>query len=129
VRSRALVSALVVSALGWIVAGAAAWVFVEAVSAGAVPAFGFLLGAYALAWLVGFIVPFAPSGLGVREATFVALLAPTIGAAPATALGVGLRLANLAGDFAAIGSIEVGRLASSRWRRVRDTGGVAWELP
>jgi len=34
---------------------------------------------YALAWLVGFIVPFAPAGLGVRELTLSTLLAGNAG--------------------------------------------------
>ena len=83
------------------------------------PAFAFLLGAYTFAWLVGFVVPFAPSGLGVREATLIALLAPVVGAAPATALTVGLRLANVAGDFLAIGAIEAGALVLRQRGRLR----------
>lgn len=111
-RAGVLLSATVLSACSWLVAGAAAWVFVTSVSAGATPSFGYLLGAYTFAWLVGFIVPFAPSGLGVREATLIALLAPVLGAAPATALTVGLRLANLVGDFLAIGAVEAVRVFS-----------------
>ena len=53
------------------------------------PGFSYLLGAYTFAWLAGFVVPFAPSGLGVREATLIALVAPVVGVAPATALTVG----------------------------------------
>lgn len=128
-RRRALVAALALSSLGWLVAGAACWVFVEMLAAGPELGFAFLLGAYTFAWLVGFVVPFAPSGLGVREATLIALLAPTVGAGPATALTVGLRLANVAGDFLAIGSIEGARLVVRRIRRASRGHGVAWELP
>ena len=116
-RSRVLVAALLLCACSWLVAGAAAWVFVDSLTVGSTPAFSFLLAAYTLAWLVGFIVPFAPSGLGVREATLVALLAPELGVAPATALTVGLRLANVAGDFLAIGAVEAARLTARRLRR------------
>ena len=113
-RSFVLASATLVCACSWLVAGLAAWTFVSSVTEGPAPTFLFLLGAYAFAWLVGFVVPFAPSGLGVREATLVALLAPVFGAAPATALSVGLRLANVAGDFLVIGTIEAVRLLVKR---------------
>ena len=81
-RNRVLLSATLLCACSWLVAGVAAWIFVTSVTAGPAPAFAYLLGAYTFAWLVGFLVPFAPSGLGVREATLIALLAPVLGAAP-----------------------------------------------
>jgi hypothetical protein len=129
VGTPALMGALALCVLGWLVAGLAAWVFVEGLTTGPAPAFAFLLGAYTFAWLVGFVVPFAPSGLGVREATLVALLAPVLGAGPGTALTVGLRLANVAGDFVAIGLVEGARVAAPRVRRARSARAVAWELP
>lgn len=125
----ALVLALALCVLGWLVAGTAAWVFVEALTTGSAPAFHSVLAMYTLAWLVGFIVPLAPSGLGVREATMIALLAPTLGVAPATALTVGLRLANVAGDFLAIGAIESAQLVTRRWQRARRARDVVWGLP
>jgi uncharacterized membrane protein YbhN (UPF0104 family) len=127
VRTRVLAAALVLCACSWLVAGAAAWVFVDSLAAAETPAFAFLLGAYTFAWLIGFVVPFAPSGLGVREATLIALLAPSLGVGPATALTVGLRLANVAGDFLAIGSVEVARWLAARWRRSSRARIVGWE--
>jgi uncharacterized membrane protein YbhN (UPF0104 family) len=41
------------------------------------------VGAYAVAWLVGFVAVYAPGGLGVREAVLVALLAGRLGASDA----------------------------------------------
>ncbi len=128
VGTPALATALALCVCGWLVAGAAAWVFVVALTAGPAPGFLFLLGAYTFAWLVGFVVPFAPSGLGVREATMIALLAPVLGAAPATALTVGIRLANVAGDFLAIGAIEGARLGARRWRRGRRAHAAVWDV-
>jgi glycosyltransferase 2 family protein len=127
VRTRVLAAGLVLCACSWLVAGAAAWVFVDSLAAGETPAFAFLLGAYTFAWLIGFVVPFAPSGLGVREATLIALLASSLGVGPATALTVGLRLANVAGDFLAIGSIEAARWLAARWRRSSRDRIVGWE--
>lgn len=50
------------------------------------------------AWLVGYVVPGAPGGLGVREAMMVLVLTPAVGAGAAVGLGVTVRLATLAGD-------------------------------
>ena len=129
VRPRVVAGALALCACGWLVAGGAAWVFVDSLAAAETPAFAFLLGAYSFAWLVGFVVPFAPSGLGVREATLIALLTPSLEVGPATALTVGLRLANVAGDFLAIGLIEAVRSFAGRWRRASRERLVGWETP
>ena len=40
-------------------------------------------GAFALAYAVGVLVVLAPAGVGAREVTLVALLAPVIGVEPA----------------------------------------------
>ncbi|MEM6435638.1 MAG: hypothetical protein AAF773_17570, partial [Cyanobacteria bacterium P01_D01_bin.115] len=40
-----------------------------------------ILGAFSLAWLLGLVVPGAPSGLGVFEATVLTVLTPTFPAA------------------------------------------------
>ncbi|MCU0761876.1 MAG: lysylphosphatidylglycerol synthase domain-containing protein [Hydrogenophaga sp.] len=53
------------------------------------------------AWLVGYVVPGAPGGLGVREAMMVVVLTPAVGAGAAVGLGVTVRLATLAGDVLA----------------------------
>ncbi len=50
------------------------------------------------AWLVGYVVPGAPGGLGVREAVMVLMFTPVIGAGAAVGLGVTVRLATLVGD-------------------------------
>jgi hypothetical protein len=60
--------------------------------------FALLVGAFALAWLVGFAVPGTPAGLGVREAALLLLLGNAYSAGDATAIIVGLRVATLAGD-------------------------------
>jgi glycosyltransferase 2 family protein len=44
------------------------------------------VGAYAIAWLVGFVAVYAPGGLGVREAVLVALLRGRLGIADALAV-------------------------------------------
>lgn len=53
---------------------------------------------FTAAWVVGYILPGAPGGLGVREAMMLTLLDPVLG--PHVALGVSLtmRLTSIAGD-------------------------------
>lgn len=43
------------------------------------------LGAFSIAWATGYVAVFAPSGIGVREAVLVALLAPSVPAEEAVA--------------------------------------------
>lgn len=47
-----------------------------------------ITGAYALAWVVGFLVIAAPAGAGAREVVLVALLTPVVGADGAIAVAV-----------------------------------------
>lgn len=56
------------------------------------PSLPLAVGAFAGAYIVGLIAIFAPGGIGMREGVLFALLAPTLGAGPATALFVGSRL-------------------------------------
>jgi uncharacterized membrane protein YbhN (UPF0104 family) len=57
---------------------------------------------YSSAWVVGYVVPGAPGGLGVREAMMVVLLAPLTGPAVAAGLAVSMRLTTLLGDAATV---------------------------
>jgi hypothetical protein len=55
-------------------------------------------GLYAMAWVVGFVTPGAPAGLGVREVILVAGLTPLYGAETATGITIILRIVTLSGD-------------------------------
>lgn len=57
-----------------------------------------VVGIYATAWLLGFIIPGAPAGLGVREFTLLLGLSPLIGEQHATAATAMLRLITTSGD-------------------------------
>ncbi|WP_256749449.1 hypothetical protein [Mesorhizobium sp. Mes31] len=58
-----------------------------------------LIGIGAAAWLIGFIVPGAPGGLGVREAVLImGLTAAGLSAPSATAVALGNRLVTVLGD-------------------------------
>lgn len=56
-------------------------------------------GAFALAYVVGALVVVAPAGVGAREVTMVALLAPATGVGTATALALLTRALHTAGDL------------------------------
>jgi uncharacterized membrane protein YbhN (UPF0104 family) len=78
------------SGASWLLYGVA--LSILAVGAGAEPSATLLvaLPAVALAMTVGFLVVISPSGIGVREAVLVAVLAPVL--PPSTALAVALVL-------------------------------------
>lgn len=57
-----------------------------------------LSGVFAVAWIVGFITPGAPAGLGVREVVLVAALAPIYGNEPAIGIAAVLRVVTVLGD-------------------------------
>lgn len=107
VRGRALAGAAVLSAASWCPAGTAVWVVVAAIAPGSAEPL-LLVGAYAFAWLIGFLVVLAPGGLGVREATLVVLIAPQLGLGTATLVAVVLRLANVVGDLLGAALVELG---------------------
>ena len=104
-RGRVVAVVTAVNVVGWIATGAGAWLLVRALADDAPNPF-WLLGAYAFAWLLGFVVPLLPGGLGLREGTLVAFLVLPFDAAVATALALALRLANTLGELVAIGGAE-----------------------
>lgn len=58
-----------------------------------------LVAIFASTWLIGFVTPGAPSGIGVREAAMVLLLQPSIGSAWAVLAAVLLRVVTMLGDL------------------------------
>lgn len=53
----------------------------------------------ALIWVIGYVVPGAPGGIGVRESTTIILLAPLVGGPAASGVAISMRLASVVGDF------------------------------
>ncbi len=112
-RTLALMVAL--DAGGWAATALGAWVLAAGLlGAGAAPGVFILLGAFALAWVVGVLVPLLPGGLGPRDAALTLALAPVIGAGRAAALAVGLRVASFAAELAAAGAAELAALVLAR---------------
>ena len=63
-----------------------------------------VIGAVSLAWTLGFLVPGAPAGVGIREAVLIAFLASSVGPAVAAAAAILHRLITAAVDaVAAVG--------------------------
>jgi len=63
-----------------------------------------LIAAFSLAWVVGFVTPGAPAGLGIREGLLLLMLAPMYSAAPAGVLVIALRIATTLGDALLFGA-------------------------
>ncbi|MEJ2551847.1 MAG: lysylphosphatidylglycerol synthase domain-containing protein [Anaerolineales bacterium] len=57
-----------------------------------------LSGLYSIAWVVGFITPGAPAGLGVRETIFLTALRPIYGEGAALGITVTMRVLTAFGD-------------------------------
>jgi glycosyltransferase 2 family protein len=71
----------------------------------------FLTGAFASSWILGFVAPGAPAGLGIREAILSAWLSGALPAEQVVLLVVVLRIATTIGDLFSLawGSIATGR--------------------
>lgn len=81
-----------------------------------IPSVLFFIGAFASSWILGYIAPGAPAGLGIREAVLSAWLTGALAPADVVLVVVMLRMATTLGDLLnfAWGSIYV-------FRRTRDT--------
>lgn len=60
-----------------------------------------MTAAYIIAWVLGFVVPGAPGGIGVREMALTLLLSPVMGTDTVAVLSVLHRMITVAGDFGA----------------------------
>jgi uncharacterized membrane protein YbhN (UPF0104 family) len=110
--------ALAWTTLGWLCYGAHAWFLISVFSGkgkgvGEVGgAFALSLGAYALAWAVGFLIVFFPGGIGPREVALIAVLAPVMSSASALVVALASRVVMTIGDLAWAGTgLAIGRRA------------------
>jgi dolichol-phosphate mannosyltransferase len=134
-RGRAVAALVSAHAVGWVAtAGALALLSPEHGAA--------LLGAVALSWLAGVLVPIAPGGLGVRDAALALGAAPVLGAGGAAGFAVTLRVVGFAGELASAALAELGAAMARRTpavppasaappaaRAPRDAGGVIVVVP
>lgn len=110
----------------WPVFGASVWLLARGVADAGAGDLLLLVGAWTVAWAAGYVVVFAPGGIGVREAVLVALIAPQVGEAEAIVVAAATRIASLLVD-AAGGALAA--IALSRGRAVRPAHRVIWREP
>ena len=73
------------------------------------------LGAFALAWTAGLVVPAAPGGLGVFEAVLLLRLGQSVPEAPLLAVALSYRLVATLADVLAAGGVWADKGLSKRW--------------
>ena len=61
--------------------------------------YALLVCAFSVAWVVGFVTPGAPAGIGIREGVLALILTPSLGPDRASILIIGLRVATTIGDI------------------------------
>ncbi len=114
-RGRTLAAMVALDGAGWAATGLGAWILAGALlGPRAAPAGLVLLGAFALAWVVGVLTPLLPGGLGPRDAALAVALTPVVGPGPAVVLALGLRIVSLAGELLAVAVAEVAALVLDR---------------
>jgi len=101
--------------LGWLCYGAHAWLLIRVFAGDAPHVFALSLGAYALAWAVGFLIIFFPGGIGPRELAFIAVLAPVMPSASALVVALASRVVMTIGDLVWAGAgLAIGRARHAR---------------
>jgi uncharacterized membrane protein YbhN (UPF0104 family) len=96
--------------LGWLCYGAHAWFLISVFAGQGRDVFALSLGAYALAWAVGFLIVFFPGGIGPREIALIAVLAPVMPSASALVVALASRVVMTVGDLAWAGTgLMIGR--------------------
>jgi hypothetical protein len=107
--------ALAWTTLGWLCYGAHAWFLISVFAGKGGHTFALSLGAYALAWAVGFLLVFFPGGIGPREVALVAVLAPVMPSASALVVALASRVVMTIGDLAWAGAgLAIGRRGPRR---------------
>lgn len=101
IERRALLGSALWSALNWAALGVHAWVLLRGLGS-ADANLGIATGAFAVAWLVGFVIVIAPAGVGPREIALVALLAGAATEPQALALALLSRFAMTLADAAGL---------------------------
>ncbi len=123
---RTLAAMVAVNVGGWAATGLGALVLAGALlGSSRAPGGLTLLGTFALAWVVGVLVPLLPGGLGPRDAALAVGLAPAIGPGRAAVLALGLRVVSLAGEILAAGLAESAALILARRGRTPRTAAAA----
>jgi uncharacterized membrane protein YbhN (UPF0104 family) len=92
------VGLLALSLVSWAMYGVAYWMFIRSLTPMSIRDLPTVGGVNALSFAAGWIVFFAPGGLGVREFAMNALLLPLLPAGVAALISIAARLWNVAGE-------------------------------
>jgi uncharacterized membrane protein YbhN (UPF0104 family) len=123
---RGMARALAWTALGWLFYGAHAWLLISEFAGHGGHVLALSLGAYALAWSVGFLIIFVPGGIGAREVALIAVLAPVMSSASALVVALASRVVMTIGDLVWAGAgLVIGRAQ----RRSRQAPGGSGQAP
>ena len=115
VSAGGMTRAMAWTTLGWLCFGVHAWFLISVFAGKGGNTFALSLGAYALAWSVGFLVIFFPSGIGPREVALIAVLAPVMPSASALVVALVSRLVMTVGDLVWAGTgLAIGRARLDR---------------
>jgi len=90
--ARAVLATTTATVLSWLAYGAAFWCVSRGVLGPTALAYGTAVGVFALGYIIGLLAIVVPGGVGVREAVFIGVLTPALGAGPAIAVSVASRL-------------------------------------
>lgn len=96
--ARIALLALAAYALNYVLIGIGLWLLASAAGLSAMLDLPLVTAAFALSWLLGFLAPGAPAGLGVREGILVVLLSGTASDGHLLAFVLLARLATMLGD-------------------------------
>lgn len=99
-----MVRSVLWSVLMWALFGLQAWWIAQGLAPTTGPSLATSTGAFALAWVVGFLVVLAPAGLGPREAALTLALQGTMTGADALALALVSRVVMTVADALAAGA-------------------------
>jgi hypothetical protein len=108
--ARAVVLAGAATTVSWLGYGVAFWCLARGTLGDTPLGLAPAVGVFAAGYITGLLALFAPGGVGVREAVFLALLAPSVGSGGAIVLGIASRvLLTLTEVAAALVGLLVGR--------------------
>ena len=116
-RQRTLAQLVAINLAGWAATAAGAALLATALLGPGAPNAFVLLGAFALSWVVGVLLPLLPAGLGPRDAALVVALTGPIGAGAAAVVALSLRVVSIMAELLAAASAELAALVLVRRER------------
>jgi uncharacterized membrane protein YbhN (UPF0104 family) len=122
-KGRQLVLVVLVDLAAWIATGLGFLAILNGLTDEPSPGVTWAIATYSVGYLIGFVVPFLPGGLGAREGTLVAVLAPRYDIGSATGIVLVTRLAVTVGEALAVGVIWLGYYAGRALFRRPDPAG------